>query len=72
MDSVSGVKQKPLSMGVAQVESCLQLLEQPARSQNATLFVALRQFVSGALRHVPPPVYTVHGPPQTPPTGVLQ
>ena len=33
--------------------------------QNATLFEAMRQAVSGALRHVAPPTYTVQKPPQS-------
>ena len=72
MDAVPGVKQKLLSRRVPHVDSWLQLWPHPARSQNPTLFVAARQFVFGALRHVAPPVYTVHAPPQTLKIRVLQ
>lgn len=37
----------------------------PELLQKPTLFVAERQFVPGALRHVALPVYTVHAPPHT-------
>ena len=72
IDWVPGVKQKLLSRRVPQVDSWLQLCVHPERSQKPTLVVAARQFVLGVLRHAAPPVYTVHGPPQTSSTRLLQ
>ena len=65
MDSVAGVKQKLLSRCTPQVDNWLQPPPQPPPAQKPILLVAARQFVPGALRQVAPPLYTVHGPPQT-------
>ena len=65
IDWVLGAKQNPLARRTPQVVSCLQVAPvHPPLLQNTTLFVAARQFVPGTLRHVAPPVYTVHDPPQ--------
>ena len=57
---------------VPQVARGLQGFVHPLPLQNATLAVADRQFVLGALRQVGPPVYTVQGPPQILKTRLVQ
>ena len=54
------------------MENRLQMPPHPAVLQNWTSFVAIRQFVFGALRHVGFPTYTLQAPPQVLPWRELQ
>lgn len=75
IDTVPGVQQKLLSRRVPQVDNWLQSppwAPHPLLLQKPTLLVADKQLVSGALRQVAPPLYTIQVPPQMPSTLMLQ
>lgn len=69
---MSGVKQKPLPIGVPHSDIVLQFPSQPSSSQKPTSWVADMQVVFAASRQVAPPLYTVQVPPQMFPMRLVQ